>query len=673
MRRKSEYQEGTAKINTLRKLIVDGLDSLETEYTSLENQLAEINISSAQGLSLNTAEREMKATPPPLSPDLSSDSGFKTDDGTRSVSEEQVCSQPETGTDSCLELDDDSDITILNDDSTETDTEIARKKYERFDISFSEDGECQISDASESGLNMRGLEVEQSEQPPPPGLSPAIVELEKYFQAPRRWDIFDIDEEDEENLSPLTNSPIAVCTRVTPLDDLINSRDRTLDEASSTFSSEIASFKGTGGLPYEEEAFQTDPVEIFKSLNLNAEILSFPPVYEVLTSEIRKTFSVEGSSKFVSALDALQTNYRSKIGIIAEKLQQHEEDRPSFLSKEMKVRMMLIKTAYPEDHPNFSELWMDLFCRLFDPKLTLHQVKMADMWCRKRIQMENQLQACKLDTERELVKLQRSIKKVARWMMEKSREKEEKRDELEGQRHLCARLHDELAMMREYKRLREKEDERQEMVVRAEREKVKLTKLLEEQSRRETDRDKILQWRRNKMEIQNLARLQLEEEVRMVLRQRQMKTGQEQERIKFRKVQFERKIDERNEKGRERIRAVQERNMRLDLLRHKARRRLGVHVISADRSRVSRMTKSSENRFLRPDNSSLLAPLFSLNSWTEDDLSRDQRLVIEQELRERGLLSNEHALKHILNTKPPTIPRRDLASTINIGQRRTFV
>ena len=159
----------------------------------------------------------------------------------------------------------------------------------------------------------------------------------------------------------------------------------------------------------------------------------------------------------------------------------------------------------------------------------------------------------------------------------------------------------------------------------------------------------------------------------MVLRQRQMKTGQEQERIKFRKVQFERKIDERNEKGRERIRAVQERNMRLDLLRHKARRRLGVHVISADRSRVSRMTKSSENRLLRPDNSSLLAPLFSLNSWTEDDLSRDQRLVIEQELRERGLLSNEHALKHILNTKPPTIPRRDLASTINIGQRRTFV
>ena len=49
-------------------------------------------------------------------------------------------------------------------------------------------------------------------------------------------------------------------------------------------------------------------------------LLSFPPIYEVLTSDIRKTFSVEGSKKFLSAVEALQTNYRSKINIIAEKI-----------------------------------------------------------------------------------------------------------------------------------------------------------------------------------------------------------------------------------------------------------------------------------------------------------------------------------------------------------------
>ena len=458
---------------------------------------------------------------------------------------------------------------------------------------------------------------------------------------------------------------------MTPLDDLLASRDRTYDDASSTFSSEIASWKGgtEAELPPEVETLRTDPLEIFKSLNLNADILSFPPIYQVLTSDIRKTFSVEGSKKFLSAVEALQTNYRSKITIIAEKLQQHEEERPSFLSKEMKVRMLLIKSAYPEDHPSFSELWMDLFCRLFDPRLSGHQARLADMWCRKRTQLENQLAACKLDTERELVKLQRSIKKVARWMMEKSREKEAKRDELEGQRDLCARLHDELAMMREYKALRAEEENRHQVIIAAQREKTKSIKLAEERTRRESERDRILQWKRNKMDIQNLAKLQLEEELRLVLREREVKDEEDQSRIKFRRVQLKQKADEKALRGRERMRAVQERNLRLDLLRHRARRRLGVTVVTSDRERVSRMTKSSENKLLGPADSSILAPLFHINSWSQADLARDQRLVIEQELRERGLLRNEYALQQILNTGPPTRPRRDVLSTIAIGKK----
>merc|ERR1719242_198511 len=113
-------------------------------------------------------------------------------------------------------------------------------------------------------------------------------------------------------------------------------------------------------------------------------------------------------------------------------------------------------------------------------------------------------------------------------------------------------------MMREYKRLREKERERHQMMIKVQREKLKLEKVEAERSRRETERDKILQWKRNRMDIQNMAKLQLEEELRMVLRQRQVKTGEDKHRIRFRKVQFDKKIDERNERGRERMRAVQE-------------------------------------------------------------------------------------------------------------------
>ena len=680
MRRKCEYQTGREKIRSLRALIVDGLDSLESECTSLEGQLANMKISSEQTtISPDTAEKEMKTTSPAVSPDLSSDSGFKTDDGNSRTSEDcWVNSQPESGE---LDYEEDSDSTIFYDENSETDPESSKKNYERYDISFSEEGEFQLKDFSFTNLSsLAGVgraETEESEgnnktaQLGFAGPTPTVVELEKYFQAPRRWDIWDIDEVDEENLSPVTFSPIAVCTRVTPLDDLLASRDRTFDDASSTFSSEIASWKGAAEaeMPNEVDTFRTDPLEIFKSLNLNADILSFPPIYEVLTSDIRKTFSAEGSKKFLSAVEALQTNYRSKITIIAEKLQQHEEERPSFLSKEMKVRMLLIKSAYPEDHPSFSELWMDLFCRLFDPRLTTHQVRLADMWSRKRTQLENQLAACKLDTERELVKLQRSIKKVARWMMEKSREKEAKRDELEGQKDLCARLHDELAMMREYRKLQAEEQNRQQMKTSAQREKVKMIKLAEERSRRECQRDRILQWKRNKMDIQNLAKLQLEEELRLVLREREVKDEEDQRRVKFRRSQLAQKADEKALRGRERMRAVQERNLRLDLLRHRARRRLGVNVVTADRERVSRMTKSSENKLLGPANSSILAPLFHINSWSQADLAKDQRLVIEQELRERGLLSNEYALQQILNTGPPTRPRRDVLSTIAIGKK----
>ena len=56
--------------------------------------------------------------------------------------------------------------------------------------------------------------------------------------------------------------------------------------------------------------------------------------------------------------------------------------------------------------------------------------------------------------ERELARTERRVRKVVAWMAERSRQQEARRDEAAGQRMVCARLRDELAMMREYKRLR---------------------------------------------------------------------------------------------------------------------------------------------------------------------------------------------------------------------------
>ena len=67
--------------------------------------------------------------------------------------------------------------------------------------------------------------------------------------------------------------------------------------------------------------------------------------------------------------------------------------------------------------------------------------------------------------------------------------------------------------------------------------------------------------------------------------------------------------------------------------------------------------------------SSVLAPLFPITSWSQDDISKDQRVLLEQELRERGLLNNEYAMKQILTLAPPTNPRKDTKSTIVLGKK----
>ena len=72
----------------------------------------------------------------------------------------------------------------------------------------------------------------------PDGLTSAMIELEKYCHQPRRWDIFDIYEVDEDNISPESNSSIAICTRVTPLDQLGIEQEETLDGVSTCLGSE---------------------------------------------------------------------------------------------------------------------------------------------------------------------------------------------------------------------------------------------------------------------------------------------------------------------------------------------------------------------------------------------------------------------------------------------------
>ena len=211
---KQEYQNAKQKIESLRKLILDGLESLETEYENIEEELAKIKISpDCSDVEVDREAGEVvpeKTTSPASSPDLvSSDSGFKTDEGTRSSGEDITASRSETleaGPDLEDEEEDDttSEATLKNEEVEEGG---ARKSFERFDIAFSDNGECIMKDCDLSDVPhlvyehfLQDEDVEDGEDGDcgdcgdSGGATSAMLELERYFQQPRRWDMFDIDE-----------------------------------------------------------------------------------------------------------------------------------------------------------------------------------------------------------------------------------------------------------------------------------------------------------------------------------------------------------------------------------------------------------------------------------------------------------------------------------------------
>ena len=156
-----------------------------------------------------------------------------------------------------------------------------------------------ISDAINIEDNITEEEIMENQSVPagninnqyPDGLTSAMVELEKYFHQPRRWDIFDIDELDEDNVSPVTNSPIAICTRVTPLDQLGIEKEETFDGVSTSMGTETGSLSDQTSekdIDDDEEDEFIIPEKILKQLDLDVKMFSLPlikPVDQSLSTE----------------------------------------------------------------------------------------------------------------------------------------------------------------------------------------------------------------------------------------------------------------------------------------------------------------------------------------------------------------------------------------------------
>ena len=74
---------------------------------------------------------------------------------------------------------------------------------------------------------------------------------------------------------------------------------------------------------------------------------------------------------------------------------------------------------------------------------------------------------------------------------------------------MCGRLHQELAVLREYRKLREEERRRGEERERRRAETRERARDVEDRGRRERERGDILAWRRNRIEVASLSRAQV--------------------------------------------------------------------------------------------------------------------------------------------------------------------
>ena len=116
--------------------------------------------------------------------------------------------------------------------------------------------------------------------------------------------------------------------------------------------------------------------------------------------------------------------------------------------------------------------------------------------------------------------------------------------------------------------------------------------------------------------------------------------------------------------------AEMEMDARLETLRKSARRRLGLGILNNKQTALlptvastSKVREKEADELLKRDG----RPLFKLYTWSEDEIMADPRLVVENVLRERGLLQgSKYAVDQILREfRPPRKPRPDLKSKLD--------
>ncbi|KAI4544166.1 hypothetical protein MG293_004432 [Ovis ammon polii] len=198
-------------------------------------------------------------------------------------------------------------------------------------------------------------------------------------------------------------------------------------------------------------------------------------------------------------------------------------------------------------------------------------------------------------------------------------------------------------------RRREKEEEKEKLW--------KKKKLLQREEKKKEIRkylaDKERKWQ--EMEMRDLRRL---EELKKLMAEQSVK---DRERVKYRQELLEKRLMEKKEVALQEALEEEERGKRLEALRKQVAivaQFDPVRMMSDTVASKARMGIGTEEEFI------LQKPLFTLNTYNEQQIISDPRLRFELALREAGLHKTFYAKEILPKISPQKPPRKDMESTV---------
>lgn len=380
--------------------------------------------------------------------------------------------------------------------------------------------------------------------------------------------------------------------------------------------------------------------------------------------------------QFATILQDITVYYTKKLDMLRIKMEHHSREKPDKAHHDLAMTLMDVYS----DHGNKEELWKDMFCQLVGPEATSIHATSILRWMMDENQIKAAMKACLSDLRRESDKVLKSIHRLSikakhdkkRLMLLKATAKDQ-------QEH-CEYLHNLLNDLR----LKRQSKVEEENKLKAQQEKDSMMKQMEAEEkfkrRQRKQWKQIRAYRRNQEEIKAERRFQLHQELKTTVRKRREQALRDFIRVNLRRVMAEQKALERRASLASKELAEREQDARLETLRKQSRRKLGLEIVrevSTART-TTKPTVSFSNKIKTKDEIDedkdedpmfkyrKGRPMYKLYTFNEDDIMADPRLVVENVLRDRGLLNKStYAVNQIMKElKPPTKPRPDAVSQL---------